>query len=167
MKRLSTPGVRRLGVVAAVVVAAIGALALFLGTSGGSDQGDHRQFTVVARDSEGTITPPDFGAAPAQGQQAALDAPVYRREQKVGRAETILTITRVSGDGPEVIVECAVVLPKGQILFNGGMRFADLAEGAAVPVVGGTGAYARAAGTVVLQSSDPAETSLTFDIWTP
>jgi hypothetical protein len=92
-----TRGTHRLGLATvAVAAAAIAGPALSLGSSAASTSQHHRHFTVVSRDSEGTITPSDFGTSPVQDQQAAEDAPVYRGAHKIGRAETVITITRVS-----------------------------------------------------------------------
>lgn len=44
-------------------------------------------------------------------------------------------------------------------------HFADLGTGAAIPVVGGTGAYSGASGTVVLVGGETATTA-TFDFTT-
>jgi hypothetical protein len=104
------------------------------------------------------------GASPAQNDTAAADAPVYRKGRKIGRTETVLTITRVTSRDLEATIECTVRLPHGNILFNGAFNFAGLGHGVAVPVVGGTGRYKGAAGTVVAKAPDPSRTKLTFDL---
>lgn len=76
-----------------------------------------------------------------------------------------MTVTR-AGDDPEAIISCTVELPNGNIHFNGAAHLGDLAKGAVVPVVGGTKAFKRAGGTVVMKSTNPAQTNLTFDIAT-
>ena len=167
MRTMITRGTHRLGLATvAVAAAAIAGPALSLGSSAASTSQRHQHFTVVSRDSEGTITPSDFGTSPVQDQQAAEDAPVYRGAHKIGRAETVITITRVSRNDTEGMIECTVKLPGGDLFFNGALNINDLAKGAAVPIVGGTRAYKAAAGTVIVQSSNPARTSLSFDFST-
>jgi hypothetical protein len=90
---------KRPAVVAFGVAAAIAVPALLIGTSSASSSHHDRQFSVVSKNAQGTITPPDFGTSPAQDQQAAADAPVVRDGHKVGRSETLLTITRASSTG--------------------------------------------------------------------
>jgi hypothetical protein len=142
----------------------IAASAFALGTSSASTGKSQRHFTVVTHDSQGTITPPDFGSAPEQNQQASEDAPAFLHGKKVGRAETIITVTRVAPKDLEATIECTVELPKGNILFNGSFNFNRIGKGVTIPVVGGTGAYRRASGTVVAQSTNPARTKLTFSL---
>ncbi|MFN2462177.1 MAG: hypothetical protein ABR591_16100 [Candidatus Velthaea sp.] len=153
---------KKVPVILASFVAVIAVPAVVLGAP--SAKTDHRQFVVVSRDSQGTITPSDFGPSSAQNQQAAADAPVYRNARMVGRTETALTITHAGAEDLQAMIECTVELPEGKILFAGAFKFADLGHGAVVPVVGGTGAYKGAAGTVVIRSPDPSQTKLTFDL---
>lgn len=151
------------GVVAAAMIVAVTIL------PGGSSAADrnHRTFTLVAQESEATLTPADAFNAPAQNAQASEDAPVYRNGKKVGLAETVITFTRVAGDDVVAMIERSIELPEGNLLFNGSAHLADLAKGAAVPVVGGTKAYNEAAGTVIMVASeDGSKTTLKFDITT-
>jgi hypothetical protein len=166
MSSRSTNGRRQLAV-AAAVAAAIAAPTLFLGTSAASTSRHHQHFTAVSHDALGSITPPDFGANPVQNQQAAEDAPLTRGGRTVGRTETVVTVTRVSAHDVEGMVECTVKLPGGTIFFNGAVDVTHLATGVTVPVVGGTGAYEGAAGTVVMEAPTTASTKLTFDFTTP
>jgi hypothetical protein len=174
---------KRPAVVAFGVAAAIAVPALLIGTSSASSSHHERQFSVVSKNAQGTITPPDFGTSPAQDQQAAADAPVVRDGHKVGRSETLLTITRASSKDLEADIECTVELPHGKILIDGAFNFAHLATGVTVPVVGGTGHYEGTTGEVVLKalssrtklsaarpsiapksSLEPVRTKITFDL---
>jgi hypothetical protein len=67
------------------------------------------------------------------------------------------------------MLECSVELPEGNIFFNGSVHGADVMNGtgAVVPVVGGTGRYAGAEGTVsAVEGRDGASKVMTFDIST-
>jgi hypothetical protein len=153
----------------AIVVAGLAALVVLvasLGTSAASRSRGQTHFTVVTHDSQGTITPPSFGANPKQNDQASEDAPAFRGDHKVGRAETVVTITRVAPNDLEAMIECTVELRQGNVMFNGAFNFNEIANGVSVPVVGGTGRYAGARGTVQLKSTNPARTRLTFDFAT-
>jgi hypothetical protein len=159
---------KRLALLGGVVVAFFVSLVVSAGFSGSAAAPAKATFTVVSQDSEGTFTPADFFASPpVQNAQASIDAPIYRSGQKVGQAETIVTITRVAGDDVAAMVECSVELPEGNILFNGSAHFADLGTGAELPVVGGTGRYAGAAGVVsMVAAADGTSTELSFEIRT-
>lgn len=124
----------------------------------------HHVFTVVAQDSQATVTPPDFMDRLSQNLQAAEDEPVYRDGRKVGLAETVITVTRAEGDDFAAIITCSIELPEGSILFDGSAHLASLGSGAALPVVGGTGAYAGARGVVtMIAAEDGTQTTLNFD----
>lgn len=125
-------------------------------------------FTVTIDETQATITPADFGQAPPAGQLATEDAPVYREGEKVGLAETTLAVTRVDGDDVAVLITCSVELPEGNLLFSGSFHLAAMMNGAQLPVVGGTGQYAGAIGTVMLTAAeDGTSTTLEFDIHQP
>jgi len=155
-KVLATTGAVTLGLVAALAVGE---------TSSASADPHQKHLTVVAQDSEGSVTPSTFfSATPVQNGQGSEDAPVYRKGSKVGLAETVYTWTRGTGD-PILMLECSVELPEGRILFAGTFHGAEMATGGDVPVVGGTGAYAGVAGVVhMVPSADGSSTALTFDL---
>jgi hypothetical protein len=155
---------KRIALLATGAAVATAVSAAILGTSTASTAKTQRHFTVVTHDSQGTITPPNFGSNPKQNQQASEDAPAYIGGKKVGRAETIITVTRVAPKDLEATIECTVELPKGKILFNGSFNFNRIGKGVKVPVVGGTGAYKGTSGTVEAQSTNPARTKLTFSL---
>jgi hypothetical protein len=173
---------KRPAVVVFGVGAAIAVPALLIGASSASSSHHETQFSVVSKNAQGTITPPNFGTSPQQDQQAAADAPVVRDGHKVGRSETLLTITRASSKDLEADIECTVELPHGKILIDGAANFAHLAKGVTVPVVGGTGHYEGTTGEVVLKalssrkpsaarpsiapksSFEPARTKIIFDL---
>ncbi len=156
---------KRLTVIGAAVLAAVAALIFTVGLPGTATARPHRfDFTVVAHDDKGSVTPADFFTSPpVQNDQASIDAPVYRRGVKVGRAETIVTYTRVSPNDVQAMIECSVELRGGIVLFNGAFHGADLGTGVTLPVVGGTGKYARAAGVVTMvANADGTRTRLHF-----
>jgi len=108
---------KRLALLGAVVLALFVSLVVSAGISGSAPAPAKSRFTVVSQDSEGTFTPADFFTSPpVQNAQASIDAPIYRSGQKVGQAETIVTITRVAGDDVAAMIECSVELPEGNIL---------------------------------------------------
>ena len=160
-------------VTAGLLVLATLAVASWLRGTGATEDAQaanqrHMRFAVVVRDAEGTIEPPDFGAAPSVGQQATEDAPVYRDGTKVGDAEIVYTITRIAGEDVAGIIECSVELPEGSLFFNGSFHFGDLATGAVLPVLGGTGRYAGYTGTVTgTVSGDGTRSKLDFDLRKP
>ncbi len=147
------------------------AAALLVGTttaiaaSTATAQSPARPFSlrVIEHDSEGTITPVDFGQSLAPNQQATEDAPAYQDGVKVGLVETVITVVRVTDTDAVAMIECSVELPHGNIFFNGTMHLADLATGAHLPVLGGTGQYIGARGAVtVVGAADGSSTRLTF-----
>jgi hypothetical protein len=160
---------KRFGLVAAFIAALV---ALGTPAAAWASKGHHHHhnntFTVVVRDADAAVAPADFfTAAPQPNAQATEDAPVYDGNEKIGLAETVYTITRVAGDDVDVMVECSVELPDGNLLFNGTTHLADVTSGTAFPVVGGTGAYARARGVVTATgAADGSTTTLDFDIST-
>lgn len=130
-----------------------------------SAQEDAKQFTVVVQDSEATIVPADLFENLAPNAQGIEDAPVYRDGDRVGAAATIVTFIRADDADVIGIIECSIELPEGNLFFNGSFHFADMAEGAVVPVVGGTGDYAGSAGTVTMTVGDEGRaTVLEFDL---
>jgi hypothetical protein len=155
---------KRPAVVAVGVAAAIAVAALLIGTSSASSAHHERHLSAVIKNARGTITPADFGTAPKQDQQAAEDAPVVRNGHKVGRSETLMTITRVSPRDLEADIEGTVELPHGKILIDGAFNVAHIDEGAAVPVVGGTGRYKGTAGAAVLKAPASSLTKISFDL---
>ncbi len=139
--------------------------ALLTGAASASGPGK-KDLAVVVRDAEASVSPSDFfTATPKQNAHGTEDAPVYRRAEKVGLAETVYTVTRVAGDDVAIMVECSVELPEGNLVFNGTAHMADVATGATVPLVGGTGAYAGAIGTVtMIGAPDGSSTTLKFHL---
>src|SRR5436190_12848460 len=119
---------KRPAVVAIGAAVAIAIPALLIGTSSASSPQHDKHFSVVSKNAQGTITPADFGTSPNQDQQAAADAPVVRNGHRVGRSETLLTITRASSTDLEADIECTVELPHGSILVDGAANFAHIAS---------------------------------------
>jgi hypothetical protein len=160
---------RRLLIVAVAVaigIAGVAAVALIPGSASASNP--HHRFTVVVNDSEGTIAPQDFfEGAPTLNAQATEDAPVYRDGEQVGLAETVFTTTRTDEDDIVWMIECSIELPDGAILFNGTAHLSDFETGGELPVVGGTGIYEGARGTVGFALVDGGSASeLRFDFTT-
>lgn len=131
-----------------------------------ADSQAQSKFTLVVNDTQGTVVPPTFFDNLQANTQAVEDAPVSRNGQIVGLAETVYTVTRVHNDDIAVMIECSIELPEGNILFNGTAHLGDVESGAAVPVVGGTGRYAGASGTVVMSVTSDGNTTLDFDFAT-
>lgn len=153
---------------------AVGAIALLalgvgLGALRADDSGDHQRFTLVAHEAEAAVTPSTFFTdPPKQNAAGSEDAPLYRDDKKVGLAETAYTVLRTAGGDTDVMVECDIELPEGHLLFNGAAHLADVAKGAVVPVVGGSGKYRGATGQVTMVgAADGSTTTLRFDITVP
>jgi hypothetical protein len=106
-----------------------------------------------------------FGA----GDQVLEEAPVVDTSNTtVGDSFTAYTVT--SGKKLEEakgLIDCSINLKAGTILFNGYVPFASLKTGYTVPVIGGTGSYAGAGGTVRMLSPKEGRTNLTFDLLIP
>jgi len=88
--------------------------------------------------------------------------------KKLGTAYTLVTMT--SGkDLPSAkgLIDCHIVLSGGTILFNGSVVMAKLGDGVTLPVIGGTGAYAGAGGTVRMQAPDDKHTNMSFSLLIP
>lgn len=65
----------------------------------------------------------------------------------------VVTITSgKSMAGAEGLIDCHIVLTGGSLLFNGAVKMKDLGAGVTVPVVGGTGRYAGAGGSVKMSA---------------
>lgn len=123
--------------------------------------------TVVVEDSKSTVTPADFFSNPAVAETGVEVAPVSVDGQEVGAAQTVVTVT-VTGKDIVGILTCSVELPGGDLLFEGSFHVSDMATGAVLPVIGGTGDYAGAIGTATLTSTpDGASTKVVFDFHQP
>jgi hypothetical protein len=86
----------------------------------------------------------------------------------VAKLYTIVTMTSGKSMADAVgIIDCHVVFSGGSILFNGAIAMKDLGTGVTVPVIGGTGSYDGAGGTVRMQVPDAKKTNLTFDLLIP
>lgn len=157
---------KRSAVLMLMLIAAAVATAVIPARAGASNPRDHR-VTLVAHNDEGQMTPSDFFANLTQNAQASIDAPIYHNGVAAGMAETILTVTRRAGDDIALMVECSIELADGNIFFNGSAHVAELVGGgAAIPVIGGTGRYSGARGTVVLTATNHDRPVLVFDFTT-
>jgi hypothetical protein len=86
----------------------------------------------------------------------------------VGKLYTVVTMTSGKSLSDAVgLIDCHVVLTGGTILFNGSVSLKDLGTGVTLPVLGGTGSYNGAGGTVRMQAPDMKKTNLTFDLLIP
>src|SRR6266571_3849598 len=144
------------------IAAALAAVALSQMVFAADTQGQSK-FTLVVNDPNGIVVPPDFFNNLQPNAQGTEDSPLLRDGQTVGLAETVYTVTRVHGDDVDVMIECTIELPEGNILFNGTGHLADVQSGLTVPVIGGTGRYAGASGTVVMNVTADGNTNLNFD----
>jgi allene oxide cyclase-like protein len=123
------------------------------------DDGNAKVFEVVDGGKAG------FGF----GDQLVEDAPVLDTAgKKIG--ESFTTVDIVNGASMEDawgLIDCSIVLDDGTIQFNGSMATKDLGTGVTVPVVGGTGEYAGAGGSVKMVTPDPKHTNMSFDLLLP
>jgi hypothetical protein len=76
------------------------------------------------------------------------------------------TSCTVTGPGPGAQCTITSLLPKGNIVSAGYLP-GGYGQSATIAVVGGTGAYHAAAGTVHLAFTSPTETGLLFDLTIP
>jgi hypothetical protein len=91
--------------------------------------------------------------------------PVYRvgTKTKVGRdAATITLIRRLGKQDALFRVAATFVLPTGKVEVSGLNRASRLAKGAPFAVVGGTGAYEGATGTLTVRERPKRRTFFTF-----
>ena len=79
-------------------------------------------------------------------------------ETPVGTAIVEATIVRSHGGGHDVtfVLDVTAQLADGDLLFHGGLRGSELETqtGAVLPVIGGTGAFVGANGTVTIQAEE-------------
>jgi len=88
--------------------------------------------------------------------------------KNVAQLYTIVTMTSgKSMADAKGLIDCHVVLTDGTILFNGSVDLKKLAGGIEVPIIGGTGAYDGAGGTVKMGMPTDKTTSLEFEVLIP
>jgi hypothetical protein len=88
----------------------------------------------------------------------------------VAKLYTIVTMTSGKSMADATgIIDCHVVWKDGStVLFNGSVDMKKLGgAGVSLPVIGGTGAYNGAGGTVHMQAPDQKTTNISFDLLIP
>jgi hypothetical protein len=87
---------------------------------------------------------------------------------EVANLYTVVTMTSgKSMADAKGLIDCHVVFKDGTVLFNGSVDLAKLGTGVSLPVIGGTGAYNGAGGTVRMQAPDQKTTNISFDLLIP
>jgi hypothetical protein len=111
-----------------------------------------------------------FQRPPRAGDQIAQTDPLYEwtngtRGARLGRVELIITSkTGVSRNGSVALVVAQVFLPAGSLFAEGYARFGNSQAPSAFPVLGGTGAYATARGSVTSRALGGDKTRLQFHL---
>jgi hypothetical protein len=86
----------------------------------------------------------------------------FRHGQKVGSNQIVCDLT---GPGPLVLCNSAHLLPRGEIVAAGSVTTpAQPGHTNTVAIVGGTGAYANARGTLDVTNVNPTTDTLTFHL---
>lgn len=130
-----------------------------------------KRLSIVGQDAKATtFEMVDLGKAGfGPADQLIEQNPVTTSAGKaLGTAYTVITMT--SGkDLPSAkgLIDCHIVLSGGSILFNGAVEMAKLGTGMTIPVIGGTGRYAGAGGSVRMSAPDDKHTNMTFDLLIP
>jgi hypothetical protein len=109
-----------------------------------------------------------FQRPPRAGDQIAQTDPLYEwtngtRGARVGRVELIITSKTDAGrNGAVGLVVAQMFLPAGSLFAEGYARLGGPQASATFPVLGGTGAYAAARGSVTTRALGGDKTKLEF-----
>jgi hypothetical protein len=130
-----------------------------------------KHLSIVGIDEKATtleqvdLGKPGFGPA----DELIEEAPIQDSAgTTIGKSYTVITITSGKSLTDAVgLIDCSINLNGGVIVFNGQLAMKDMGTGVTVPVVGGTGSYAGAGGTVRMQAPDNKKTNMTFDLLIP
>ncbi|ADI12167.1 hypothetical protein SBI_09049 [Streptomyces bingchenggensis BCW-1] len=102
------------------------------------------------------------GLGPSQGDELIISGNVLQNSQQVGTFSEVCTITRVAPpDQSDLLCEGTLVLPQGQITFQG--RFTIMAGGPSdvtLAITGGTGVYRTAHGFIQAVNPGAAQTEI-------
>lgn len=146
--------------VAGRLVALVVALALFLtlvvAVAARGSAAPTRHLTLFDIGSSGTTEPVDLlteGDFPGLGDLILEyhDLADMESQAIVGQAITrVQVIHTLPGGDFDLLIDCTVLLAEGTFHFTGGGRFSDFTQGQGItlPIVGGTGVYRQATGTV-------------------
>jgi hypothetical protein len=154
-------------VVAAMVLAAVGSACSTKAESATTS----KNVSIVSQDGKASVLEMvDLGKTGfGPGDQLIEHAPVTDKSG-IALGQSVTAVSIVAGKSMEEatgLVTCTIQLAGGDLLFVGAVEMKELAEGADLPVVGGTGDYAGASGTVKMQSPDMEHTNLDFVLRLP
>ena len=109
---------------------------------------------------------------PQAGQRFVFTDALYRwagteRGRRIGRIEGICTFTNVDPEQFVATSSCQayIYLPAGQLLVSGFIRFSEESSILRLPVVGGTGRYSNAHGTVTIKELRSGNSALTIRLF--
>jgi len=160
---------KRFGGFAAVAVVLAGLAGACAQTSSADVSTKH--LSIVGQDAKATtLEQVDLGKSGfGPGDELIEENPASDTSgNAVGKLYTVVTMTSGKSMADAVgLIDCHVVLDSGTILFNGSVALKDLGTGVTLPVVGGTGSYDGAGGSVRMQVPDPKRTNMTFDLLIP
>jgi hypothetical protein len=156
---------------AAVLALAVTLAGLVVGVLPASGLDNPEVIRLIDIEEESIAIPPVSGGdQPSLGGRIFLTDGLYewagtKRGKRVGRLEGLCTVTNEDFAARVATVYCTVAayLPKGRILVAGFIRFAE--EGPSqfvVSVVGGTGRYANARGTVTIRDLSSGNGAVVF-----
>jgi allene oxide cyclase len=156
------------GLAATTLLATLG-MSLLTGSSVSAKENrasGHRTFTVIAHLSDPYIQQIDVGApGTSAGDMLLIDRPLYdpKTGRQVGTSVAEGTFIRVFPDGDVLFAFNATnKLEGGELSTQGAFRFSEVESTFAI--VGGTGAFARARGTVTLRTVDANTMQFTFNV---
>ena len=161
------------------LLALFAAFALVVSVAVGAASGLDRpqNFSVLEIDETDTaLAGFDFQREPVPGDRFAFKSGLYKwagvkRGSRVGHDEGTCTFIRVSATeetfSADAHCSAQFFLPTGSILVEAFAHFSDAPTNILVPVIGGTGAFANARGTVRIRdigAEDSGHSAITFHL---
>jgi hypothetical protein len=146
----------RLKFVLFVLPAALAVLAVLVSPAAALSKPQTFSLLSVESNTESEIGGFGFQREPVPGDRFTFTDHLFKwagakRGAQVGRVEGLCTFTKISTTGGfRATAQCVATffLPAGQVAVEGFVTFTDGPLNFVVPVIGGTGAYANARGTV-------------------
>jgi hypothetical protein len=130
----------------------------------------HRTFTLITHPSTGYSKVIDLGEPNTSGLTAGdlllEEVPLLdpKSGQQVGTGRSHAVVIRVDGGDPMIAVNASDQFREGVIEQQGVFRLSDFQRGFTIAITGGTGAYARARGTVTGRALDADTNEWTYDV---
>jgi allene oxide cyclase len=137
-----------------VLVVVLGSVGLFTAAATRSTSASARQLTVRAEERNQAVK--------ASGGTLTVTQDLFQNDVMVGMNQVGCFL---SGPGPQAECLASSVLPKGQILSAASITVPPPVGDSVTAIVGGTGAYAGARGTIdSVRASDTSNVEVTFHV---